>query len=121
MLDLIRDALETYDFVGVRGLPSRDASKKYRKNQFLAKSYTHYDDGPEEQLSGTSAVHVRYEMEDNRILQAIKEALSYADTGKVILIAGDYCTEGIDHGEIIIGNEVHGEIKGAKFLGYIKR
>lgn len=115
---LVRDALEKYDYVGVRGLPYRDAAKKYRKNQYLTMSYTHYDEEPEEMLDGTSAVYISYEMSDERILEQIEIARrSYSDTGKVILIAGDgHCT-GLDSDEIIINN-CNGQ-RGARFLAYL--
>ena len=118
-IDLVREALETYDFVGVRGLPQKDAAKRYRRNQFLAMSYTHYDDQAQRRLDGTSAVHVRHEMTDDKITEKIAEAMGYADTGVVILIAGDSFAMGIDHGEIIISNEHKGRDRGARFLAYL--
>ena len=118
-LELIRDALENNDYVGVRGLPKRDAAKKYRKNQTLTNSYTHYDEGAEEMLDGTSAIHIRHEMTDDKITEKIAEAMGYADTGVVILIAGDSFAMGIDHGEIIISHEIDGEVRGARFVTYL--
>ena len=120
LIELVRDALGHYEFVGVRGLPHRDASKKYRKNQILTRSYTHYDEGPEEMLDGTSAVHIIYEMSDERILEAISTAREqYSDTGKVILVVGSGYDMGIDHGEIIISNNINYETRGARFIAYL--
>ena len=102
----IEEALSNNDIVGVRGLPETDAAKKYRKNQFITKSFAHYDEG-DEPLDGTSAIIITKWDDEDEIIEKIERARNeYSDTGRVILIAGDSGEIGEDIDEIIISNEV---------------
>lgn len=112
----IEEALKNNDFVGVRGLPEQDAHKKYRKNQYLTKSFAHYDEG-DEPLNGTSAIGITDWDDDDDMIAKIERARNeYSETGRVILIGGDSYKDGEDFDEIIIRNEVGFEYRGAKYI-----
>lgn len=124
-IENIRQALETYNYVGIRGLSGLNATKKYRVGQILAQSYDDWDGRGVEykantpKLHGTSAIAVNSQMDDDEILEAIEEAKKYSDNSKIALIAGDYATDGADSNEIVISVTELWTRRGARFLGYL--
>lgn len=119
-LEIIRNALEDYDYVGVRGLNGINSQKKYRKNQILQRSFDLWGDKQpgEEFLRGTCAIEVNSDMNDDEILDAINQAARYAfgNSVNVIVIAGDMASHGDDRNEIIISNQDGWDIRGARYI-----
>jgi len=115
-VEIVREALENHNFLGVRGLPHPDNNKKYRKNQLLTKSYAHYDEG-DIPLSGTSAIGITDYDDDDDIVRKIERAQKeYSEAGRVILIAGNDYLDGEDIDEMLIRNEVGFEYRGARYI-----
>lgn len=118
-IEQIMEIVNRGGYFGVRGLAQEDTDKKYRLNQFIAKSYSHYDGEREYQLNGTSAVGISDLMDEDEIIEAIGSAKKYSSNGRVILIAGDTQFDGMDDGEMVIANEHGFTYRGAKYLGDI--
>jgi len=125
-MQIIRDALAKYDFVGVRGLNGVNANKRYRKGQYLKRSYDLWDDreftyrSNAKFLPGTSCRLVNADMSDDEI-QKIIDDIKNGYGKKICLIAGDtlYRDEAYDYGEALIGNEWATCRKGAIFVDYL--
>ena len=121
-LDIVKETLSKYTYVGIRGLAGDAANKKYRKNQILKKSFDTWDDADIKTakfLSGTSAITVTVDMDDSTILKAINRALIYADNNKLAVISGDRCKHGDDSDEIILSTINGFNVRGARFVSYL--
>ena len=121
-LEIIKAALAKYRHVGIRGLGEEHATKKYRKGQYLKKSYNNWDDGNWGYLKGTSAIQITDHMEDSEILEIIKNVskLYSGDFNKTCVIAGDEIDYGTDHEEVILSNIVGFDRRGAIFVDYLE-
>ena len=125
-IEQIRIACENNNIVAIRGLNGINADKKYKKNQYLAKSLDLNNDGDEaiinsntKKLKGTCGCIVTSEMSDNSIIEAVKNILQYAWDNKVILITSEFEEDGEDYNEHILYNEVGFDFKGANFIEYL--
>jgi hypothetical protein len=130
-IKLIRDALAKYYFVGIRGLNGLNATKKYRRGQYLKRSYDLWDDRgftykPQvKTLPGTSCFLLSDDMSDNDILVKIStlKTGNYADFGKgrVCLVAGDSINrdDAYDEDEVLLSNDYVFNRRGAIFVDYL--
>jgi hypothetical protein len=124
-LSIIKDTLNKYNYIGIRGLNGINANKKYRNNQILKKSFDLWDARDCEYinniklLGGTSAIEINSCMDDNEILEAIDKAMNYSDCNKLCLIAGKYSQYGYDNNEIVISNGWSFGDQGARFICYL--
>lgn len=121
-IQIIRDVLNKYNYVGIRGLNNGNENKKYRKGQYLAKSFDTWSDDDwhsKKQLRGTCAIQVTDYMTDEQIQKVINNVKPYARNNKIIIIASDYYIDGADNNEVIMYNIVGFDYRGATFISYL--
>ena len=125
-LEIIREACENNNYVALRGLAGPNTDKKYRKNQYLAKSLDLNNTGNDavinnqtKKLQGTCGCMVTSDMTDKQLDVIIKNMLQYTDSNKVIVITGEGYTDGEDYDESILFNVVGFDYRGAKFVSYL--